>query len=315
MDMGWLASEAKQIHAVFSELFYSVILTLMLLGVVMNYFRMPMGQVPEFLTLVGRAIVAAFLLVSLPEIMNRLADVTDQFSKSIGDLHNFKLVVSRLGEKLGDLTWSWVSVKDSVLLLVSYVSFFLLYITVYMADTLFVFTWMMLYVFSPVLIAAFVLPSTAQATKGLFQALIEVCIWKVTWSVLAALLWSFALSKINDPSYGVDFLTAILLNFLLAFSVVVTPMIVRGLLQGGLHSAASSLGGAILGVAALTPGGMLGVVKQGAARAVGQFRPSAGRKGEPGGPQSTFSRRSGAPFEEKPAPEPRRSPRIRPLIE
>ena len=69
----------------------------------------------------------------------------------------------------------------------SYVSFFLLYITVYMADTLFVFTWMMLYIFSPILIAAFVLPSTAQATKGLFQALIEVCLWKVTWSVLAAL--------------------------------------------------------------------------------------------------------------------------------
>ena len=78
-------------------------LTLLLLGVVMNYFRMPMGQVPEFLNLVGRTVVAAFLLVSLPEIMNALADVTDQLSRNVGELNNFKLVVSRLGDKLGDL--------------------------------------------------------------------------------------------------------------------------------------------------------------------------------------------------------------------
>lgn len=137
MDMSWLATEAKQIHALFANLFYSVVLTLLLIGIVLNYFRMPMGQVPEFLTLVGRAIIAAFLLVALPEIMNTLADVTDQIAQEVGQLNNFKLVVGRLGEKIGTLTWSWVSVKDSVLILVSYVTFFLLYISVYMADTLF----------------------------------------------------------------------------------------------------------------------------------------------------------------------------------
>jgi hypothetical protein len=144
-----------------------------------------------------------------------------------------------------------------VLLVVSYVSFFLLYVTVYMADSLFVFAWTLLYVFSPVLIAAFVLPSTAQATKGLFQSLIEVCAWKVAWSVLAALLWSYALSEINQPQYAVDFLSAIILNLLLAFSVVTTPFVVRGLFKGGVHSVSVTLGGAILGAAALTPTGIV----------------------------------------------------------
>ncbi len=261
MDMSWLASEAKQIHALFANLFYSIVLTLLLLGVVLNYFRMPMGQVPEFMSLVGRAIIAAFILVAFPEIMNTLADVTDSLARDVGELNNFKLVVGRLGEKIGTLTWSWVSVKDSVLLLVSYLTFFFLYISVYMADTLFLFTWTLLYIFSPILIAAFVLPSTSQATKGLFQALIEVCCWKVTWSVLAALLWSFALSEVNKPEYDVDFLTAILLNVLLAFSVVVTPLIVGKLLRGGLHTGAAASGGAILGAAAMTPTGMTGFTK------------------------------------------------------
>lgn len=273
MDMSWLAQEAKQIHALFAGLFYSMVLTLLLIGVVLNYFRMPLGHVPEFLSLLGRAIVAAFLLVALPEIMNTIAEITDSVARDVGELNNFKLVLGRLGDKIGTLTWSWVSVKDSVLLIISYVTFLLLYVSVYMADTLFLFTWTLLYIFSPVLIAAFVLPSTAQATRGLFQALIEVSCWKVTWSVLAALLWSYALSEINQPEYDVDFLTAILLNILLAFSVIVTPMIVSKLLRGGLHSSAATLGGAILGAVAMTPTGMTGLAAANAARGIKAFTP------------------------------------------
>lgn len=272
MDMSWLAGEAKHIHELFANFFYSIVLTLLLLGVVLNYFRMPLGQVPEFLTLVGRAIIAAFLLAAFPEIMNALADLTDQLARDVGQLNNFKLVVGRLGEKIGTFTWSWVSVKDSVLLLISYMTFFLVYVSVYMADALFFFTWTLLYIFSPVLIAAFVLPSTAQATKGMFQALFEVSCWKVAWSVLAALLWSFALSEINRPEYDVDFLTAILLNILLAFSVIATPMIVGKLLRGGLHSGAATLGGAVLGALALTPTGMTGLVARQAARGIKSFK-------------------------------------------
>jgi hypothetical protein len=272
MDINWLASEAKQIHTLFSTMFYSLVLTLVLIGVVINYFKMPMGHVPQFFNLVGRAAVAALILAAFPEIMNSLADLTDQLAREFGHLNNIHLVVSRLGEKLGSFTWSWVSVKDSVLILISYVSFFILYVTVYLADTLFLYTWMMLFIFSPILIAAFTLPATAQATKSLFQSLIEVCAWKVVWAVTASILWSFALSEVNSPKYDIDFLTAILLNLLLAFSVVITPLIVRGLFKSGIHSASASLGGAILGAAAFTPPGMINKTRMMATRAVGAFK-------------------------------------------
>ena len=269
MDMSWLASEAKQIHSIFASLFFSIVALLLVLGVVMSFFRMSIGQVPEFMGLVGRAVLAAFILAAFPEIMNALADITDQIAKDIGQLHNFKLVVSRLGEKVGRLTFSWVSVKDSVLLVVSYLTFFLLYVSVYIADAMYLFTWTLLYIFSPVLIAAFTLPSTAQATKGLFQSLIEVCLWKISWSVLAALLWSFALSEINSPKYDVDFLTAIVLNLMLVFSVLLTPMVVRSLLKGGVSGLASTMGGAILSAAALTPTGLMAKGKSGARKISG----------------------------------------------
>ncbi|MGZ3798332.1 MAG: hypothetical protein ACXVB1_18325, partial [Pseudobdellovibrionaceae bacterium] len=81
MDMHWLAQEAKQVHDVFAGLFYSLVLSLVLIGVVINFFKFPMGEVPEFFQLAGRAIIAAFLLVAFPEIMNTLSDITDQISK------------------------------------------------------------------------------------------------------------------------------------------------------------------------------------------------------------------------------------------
>ena len=257
MNVEWLAAEAKHIHATFAGLFHSMVALLLVVGVILNFFKMPVGQVPEFVTLVGRAIVASLILAALPEIMNALSNVTDDLARELGSLNNFKLVVSRLGEKIRALSWSWVSVKDSVLMLVSYVSFFLLYVSVYVSDAVFVLVWTLLYIFSPVLIAAFTLPSTASAAKGLFRAMIEVCAWKVAWSVLAALLWSYALSEVNKPEYGVDFLTAIILNLLLAFSVVTTPFVVRAIFGGSMHTYAASASGAIAGAAMLTPSGIV----------------------------------------------------------
>lgn len=282
MDMSWLSNEARQIHDLFSSLFYSLVVVLLAFGVLISFFKMSMGQVPEFLQLVGRAVIAAFLLTALPEIMNTLADLTDQISKDVGQLNNIRLVLERLGEKIHSLTWSWVNIKDSVLLLVSFVTFFLVYGSVYIANAMYLFTWTVLFVFSPLLIAAFTLPATASATKGLFQALVEVCLWKICWSVLAALLWSFALSEINGPKFDVDFITAICLNLILAFSVLVTPLVVRSLISGGLSNTASLLGGMLLATASLTPNGLINMGKSSAKKVSRSLSPSSKkRKNDP----------------------------------
>jgi len=280
MDMHWLANEAKQLHFLFASFFNSMVLTMIVGGVVVSFFKMPLGQVPEFLTLVGRAIIASFILAAFPEILNFMADLTDNLAATIGNLNNFKLVLSRLGEKIGQFTWSWVSVKDSVLLIISYLTFFLLYVSVYVADAVYLLVWTLLYIFSPIMIAAFTLPSLASATKGLFTSLVEVCLWKILWSCLAALLWSFALSEINKPEYDVDFLTAILLNLLLAFSVLLTPMLVRSFLSGKLTQAAQNMGGMIFGAAALTPTGMLANSKALGVAAVSKLKPNQSEPGQ-----------------------------------
>jgi hypothetical protein len=258
MDMAWLASEAKTLHQILNNVFYIMVSTALIVGIIIEYFKLPLGGMPQFSQLVGRVLVAAVLLVAVPEIMNMLASVTDAVVADVGGLTQFSLVMKRMGEKLGSLSLSWVSFKDVIILVISFLTFYLLYITVYLMDAFFVFAWMMLYIMSPVLVALFVLPSTQSATKQLFRSLFEVCAWKCVWGVLSALLWSFALSDINKPEHNVDFLTAIILNLMLAFSVIMTPRVTSAFLGGGISQVANSFGATLLTAASMTPQSMAG---------------------------------------------------------
>ena len=181
-DLAWLATESQKIHQIFSSYFYLMVTVLLSVGVMIEYFKWPVGGVPSFGTLVGRALIAALILHAYPEITNTIADITDAVAQKLGDLNDFKLILDRMGDKLGELSWSWVSFKETIMLIISFLTFFLLYFSIHIADSFYIYVWVMLYVFSPLLIALYVLPQTAGATKALFRSLIEVASWKIVWS-------------------------------------------------------------------------------------------------------------------------------------
>lgn len=254
IDLTWLSQEARSIHAVFESVFYGMAVIFILLAVVTEMLSMPIGSPGATPQIIGRVLIAAFLLHSYPELTNALSDFTDALATKIGGFNEFHHVLDRMGDRLKTLTWSWISVKEAMTLGFSFITFFLLYISVFIANAGVIFVWLLLYVFSPVLIVFFVLPSTAHITKALYRALIEVCAWKIVWATLAALLWSSALSEINKSD--VNFLTVICLNILLALSLLFTPIIVNVMASKGLSSAASSAMGMAAGAAAFTPGAL-----------------------------------------------------------
>lgn len=239
LDLSWLSQEAKGIHDVFYAMFYAFATVLLLLGVVCEYFKMPLGGMPSTSQLVGRVLIAAILLHSYSEVTNTLSGFTDALCQRIGSFNNFHLVLDRSGEKLKEFAWSWTSIKETLMLAFTFVTFFLLYISVFIANAGVVYVWLILYVFSPFLIALFVLPVTASATQTLYRSLFEVCAWKVVWAVLAALLWSSALGQMNRGETELNFLTVISFNLILAASLLFTPIIVNALVSKGLSQTAT----------------------------------------------------------------------------
>ncbi len=75
-------------------------------------------------------------------------------------------------------------------------------------------------------------------------------------------------------------MTAIIMNLMLAFSMIVTPMLVRALVKGGISNAASTMGGVVLATAAMTPTGLMGAAKAGAV-ATAQKVKSSGEDDQP----------------------------------
>ena len=260
LDVSWLSQEAKNIHAVFESMFYGMAVVFVLLAVITEYFNLPLGGMQWSPHLIARVLIAAFLLHSYPEVTNSLSEFTDALTAKIGGFNEFHHVLDRMGDKLKTLTFSWISVKEALIMGFSFITFFLLYISVFIANAGVIFVWLILYVFSPLLIVFFILPSTAFITKALFRSLIEVCAWKIVWATLAALLWSSALNEINKQD--VNFLTVISFNLILAMSLLFTPIVVSRLASAGLSSLAGSAMGLAAGAAAFTPGAI-------ASRAIG----------------------------------------------
>lgn len=250
-DFSWLATEAKHIHALFEGMFFSVITTMLLLGVILEYFKFSVGGLPTFSILVGRSIIAALLLAAFPEILNFISTVVDGLANDIGSLNKFNLVLSRMGDHLDHFSWSWSSAKSMVLVVISFLSFFSLYVSVYLTDAMYVFTWTLLYIFSPILIACYVIPSLSGITKNLFKSLIVVASWKVMWSVLAAIVWSSALINIDRLPNEADLLTICLFNLMLAASLLFAPFVANSFISQGLENASTRAGAAAVAAASM----------------------------------------------------------------
>ena len=188
------------------------------------------------------------------------------------------MVLSKMADKLGEMSASWVSVKETLTVALSFIGFFVLYFSVYVAEGIHLFAWTLCYVFSPLLIAFFVLPATSGATKALYRTLFEIGCWKIVWSTLATLLWSTSLTNINQPGADVNFVSVICLNLMLASSLLATPWVVHAMATTGLAGFTRSLGAIAVGAATITPGKVLGTAKDGvtgAARRVSSFKKSS----------------------------------------
>ena len=260
MDFSFLAHEAKNIHHFFSSIYYTLIVVLLLVAVLSEYFKIPLGGTPNFGQLISRSFISALMLVSLPEVLNVLAALTDALSQQIGQYNDANLVLAKMGSYVEKLGWNLIDIKKMVLVVISFLSFYLLYWSVYLIEALFFFSWVILYVFSPLLIACFVIPRLSHITIQMYAGFLKVCTWKLVWGVLATLLWTAALNQIENLGDKADLLTLVFFNLILAFSLINTPKIANAIFGKGIDSMADNSGTLAAGAFTLASGRAVGYV-------------------------------------------------------
>lgn len=237
-----LGSLAAHLHQEFVRMYYLFLPVFFALAIAVDWFRNPAGS-PDFLDSLKRAFIATLLVAGFQEISEAILAITSGVADKISDMNDFDAILKMAGEKCRTYTLSTTSLilgfNDMVVALLSFCSYVILYIARYIMVALYHFMWIFLSITSPLLMLFTLFKGTQSITINLFKSMIEVASWKIVWAVMGAMMT--ALSFGNAYAADGNYLTVILLNFVIAVAMLGTPMIVKSLVGGGLSSVSESL--------------------------------------------------------------------------
>ncbi|MEZ4814409.1 MAG: hypothetical protein R3A80_04280 [Bdellovibrionota bacterium] len=239
-DPSWISTEAHRVHSILFDTALSLAGIVIALSLISDYFKLSfLSFVPNAGETLSRLFISLLLLYFYPEISDALASFTDSLTEKIGGFHEINNVLDQMGAKLKDFSWNLTSLKETGILILAFITFFLLYISVFIVNAGAMYVWVLLYIVSPILIILYLTPATEGATKMLFRSLIEVCCWKIMWAISAVLLWSSAMGSMS-ASEEVNYLTVISYNLILASALLLTPVVVSALAGQGIANVVNS---------------------------------------------------------------------------
>ena len=142
--------------------------------------------------------------------------------------------------------------NNLLIAVLSFISYLVLYIARYLMIAMYYFFWMFFVTSAPLLLLFNLFPSTTQITMNLFRGMIEVASWKIVWAILGVML--SALSFGDAYRIEGNYLTLMVMNFVIAISMSMTPLLVRNLVGQGIQSMSNSLGTMTFATMAGLPG-------------------------------------------------------------
>lgn len=249
-----LGSLAQSLHQEFVNMYYLFLPVFFALAVVVAWFRSPSGS-PEFLDIIKRAVVATILLAAFPDISNAILYVTEGVADKIDKLNSLDNLIRMAQQKSEGYSMSVTSVilqfNDLIIATLSFLSYLILYIARYLTIAMYHFFWIFFMISAPLLLLFNLFEGTQQITKNLFKGMIEVACWKIVWAILGAML--AALSFGDAYQAEGSYLVLIVMNFVIAIAMLMTPSIVKSLVGGGMQSMSSAIGAASVAAMAAAP--------------------------------------------------------------
>ncbi len=238
-----LGSLMKDLHQEFVRMYYLLLPVCFALAITLQWFKSGRGYV-EFLDILKRAVVSTLLLVALPDISNAILFIADGITAKIDSVNSLDNIVRMAQEKSQEYSISPTSIllqfNTLLIAILSFLSYLLLYVCRYLTIAMYHFYWIFFMVSAPLLLLFNLFASTSQITANLFKGMIEVASWKVVWAILGAMLSALSFGDV----YKVEgnYITLIVMNFVIAIAMLLTPMLVKSLVGQGAQSASNSLG-------------------------------------------------------------------------
>lgn len=249
-----LGTLARDLHQEFVNMYYLFLPVFFALAVVVAWFKSPTGS-PEFLDIVKRAVVATILLAAFPDIANAILFVTEGVADKIDKLNSLDTLIRMAQEKSEGYSVSVTSMilqfNDLIIATLSFLSYLILYIARYLTIAMYHFFWIFFMISAPLLLLFNLFEGTQQITKNLFKGMIEVACWKIVWAILGAML--AALSYGDAYRAEGSYLVLIVMNFVIAIAMLMTPSMVKSLVGGGMQSMSSAISAASVAAMAAAP--------------------------------------------------------------
>ena len=235
-NLDLLGSLARTLHDDFVHVYYLMLPVFFMIAVCIEWFKTgsPDGN---FIEILRRAFICTVLLVAFKDISQAIVMISDGLADRIDNMSGLDSFLKMASEKTATYSFSVRSLvlafDDLIIALLSYLSYFILYIARYLTVAAYYFYWIFLSISAPLLLLFGLFRSTVQIPMNLFRTMIEVSSWKVCWAILSAMLKALALGNI----YGMqgNYLTVIVLNFVIAIAMLCVPLIVRSLTGPGIY--------------------------------------------------------------------------------
>lgn len=253
-DFSLLGSLMRDLHLEFVRLYYLILPIFFCLSLIITWFKSP-GAGVDFLDALKRAIIATFLLIAFKDISEAIVGIADGIAARIDDMTTLDHVIRMAEEKAKSYSNSpmtlLVQFNDLLIAVLSFASYLILYIARYLTIAMYHFFWIFLSVLAPLLILFTMFRSTSVITVNLFRSMIEIACWKIVWAVLSAMLKALAFG--NAYAAEGSYITLIVMNFIIALAMLMTPMMVRSLVGNGIQSMATAISPAVVATMAAVP--------------------------------------------------------------
>ncbi len=232
-----LAPMAQELYFELRSVYFLLLPLFFLVAITLTWFQ---GS-GDFLDKVKRIFIGTLLLIGFPEITGAILEITNGLSNKIDDMSGIENIMKMAGEKIESYQKpsfkSLLIFGDLFLAMLTYLSYLILYFARFIMVAIYHFSWSFLTILSPVILLFHVFSS--KMTINLFRSMAEIASWKVVWAVLSLILkampWGITLNIEGN------YLTLIIMNFVIALCMVTTPLVVRSIVGIGFTSFTSSL--------------------------------------------------------------------------